>query len=345
MSSSPTSTEETDSGLRLGALLDTIKQGDVISFGAIAIVGTHASKVFREAKELTPTEITRDAKVASMTIEYASGWYAVLSQDCDIVRTIDVEPCILIAPVVYIPEAEWDQLEAGQTSYRFFALQPDRIVPLPQSDSALRVSRKPVVDVRYVTSVDKTAMPTAQNWTRSTPLVPDQRRRFAQWLGSRFARYPFADGVVKEVLPQVRTTLEVLSKQRSQPDAEQRTAAVRFVGCIREWYVREMELNVEIMGRLDHGGMRAEKILKTLNGEPVVDEAQLRAGANALRKAIVARMPRTVGYAISVTYHDFNVLDVAQYETYSLWIVQDDPEASEPRMEVETNLAGLATVW
>jgi hypothetical protein len=339
MSSSPNSTEGTDSQFRLEALLGTIKQGDVISFGAIAIVGTHASKVFREAGDLTPTEITRDAKVASMTIEYASGWYAVLSQDCDIVRTIDVEPCLLIAPVVYIPEAEWDRLDAGQTSYRFFALQPDRIVPLPQSDPELLVSRKPVVDIRYATSVDKTALTTAQNWTRNTPLVPDQRHRFAHWLGSRFARYPFEDGVVKEVLPQVRATLDVLRRQRSQTDVDQHTPAVRFVGCIREWYVREMELNVEIMGRLDQGGMRAEKVLKTLNAEPVVDEVKLKAGANALRTAIVARMPRTAGYAVSVTYHDFSVLDVAQYETYSLWIVQDDPEASESRKEAETDHA------
>jgi len=313
---------------RLDVLLRSIRQGDIISLGAIAIVGTHASQVMSAAGDPLSTDPSSGTDVASVTIESASGWYAVLSQDCDIVRTVDLEPCLQVAPVMYIPDEEWTRLDAGRTSYRQFALPPDRVEPLPPADSALEHGRKPVVDIRYITNVDKTALLTVPDVQRRTPLGPGHRARFGQWVGSRFARIPFEDRVVEDVLPAIRPVLDSLVGQLAKTTAGQRKPAVAFIGCVSEWYVRSMERNVELMGRLDLARARQEKLLKTEKGEPVLDETGLKAGARALRKALVAKLPRDTGYALAVTYHDFDDLRAAEYETYSLWVVQDDPESS-----------------
>jgi hypothetical protein len=316
---------------RLNAVLRSIRQGDVISLGAVAIVGTHASEVLEAAGDPQSHQPGAEAGVASVTIESASGWYAVLSQDCDIVREVDLEPCLHVAPVVYVEEDAWARLDAGQTSYRQFALPPDRIGPRPPSSPSLAEGRKPVVDIRYVTSVDKTALLTVADVDRRTPLGPAQRARFGQWVGSRYARVPFEDRVVETVLPAVRPVLEAMAAQLGKTSAGQRRPAVTFTGCVSEWYVRQMERNVEIMGRLDPAKMRAAKVLKTVAGEPQVNEDALRKGADGLRRAMIAKLPAGAGYALAVTFFDFDELTATEFETYAPWIVQDDPEASQVR--------------
>ena len=81
----------------LESRLQEIEQGDLISFGAVGIV-TRRGAAFAASAGLE-----RDAAgVVALTVETAAGWYAVLSQDCDIVRGVDTEPTLTVAPVMFI---------------------------------------------------------------------------------------------------------------------------------------------------------------------------------------------------------------------------------------------------
>lgn len=311
----------------LDAILRSVWQGDLISLGAVAIVGTPTSEVLSAAGE----EDT-DSPIASVTIASAAGWYAVITQDCDITRSVDIEPCLHVAPVVYIAEDRWQQLVNGQTSYRFFPL-PDKVTPLLVSSEAAAVSGKPVVDLRYITSVDKSAFLSAQDNQYRRVLTGRHRTRFGQWVGNRFARVPFDDTVSEIVLPTIRDVLDSLHKQRTRSEPGQRKPAIAFLGCISEWYVRESANMVEVMGRFDTTLAKSEKLLTAKDGvatpHPMIDQ-----GAAALQKQIAARLDSSAGYSVAVTWYDFSELTVTEFETYGLWIVQDDPEASASRQEV-----------
>lgn len=326
---SPTGPSPAAAAGRLDAMLRSIRQGDVLSFGAVAIVGTHSSQVLAAAGDTLAGDPDQQARVASVTIESASGWYAVLSQDCDIVRSVDIEPCLTVAPVVFIDDQDWGKLAAGQTSYRLFALPGDRISPLPPADADLAQGRSPAVDLRYVTSLDKTALLTVADFDRRTPLGPHARRAFGEWVGQRYNRIPFEDRVVEDVLPAIRPVLDATFRQRAKAPAGNRKAAAAFVGVVNAWYVRQAERLVEVMGRLDPAKARAEKLLTTgRGGEPVLNTKALNDGARALRKAMVAKLDANAGYALQVTWRDFEDMSAAEFETYSSWVVQDDPEAS-----------------
>jgi len=313
-------------------MLRSLRQGDVLSFGAVAIVGTHSSQVLTAAGDALAGDPDQQARVASVTIESASGWYAVLSQDCDIVRSVAIEPCLTLAPVVYIDDEEWGKLAVGQTSYRLFPLPPDRISPLPPANSDLANGRSPVVDLRYVSSLDKTALLTVSDVERRTPLGARARNRFGEWVGQRYARVPFEDRVVEDVLPAIRPVLDSMFRQRAKAPAGSRKAAPAFVGCVSAWYVRHAERLVEVMGRLEPGKARAEKLLTTgPDGEPKLNVKALNDGVRALQKAMAAKLDADAGYALQVTWRDFDEMSAAEFETYSPWIVQDDPEASSQR--------------
>ena len=66
---------------RLEQLLRTLRQGDLISLGAVTLVGAGPSAAVSAAD----AEVDDDA-LWSVTVESDAGWYVVVSQDCDIVR-------------------------------------------------------------------------------------------------------------------------------------------------------------------------------------------------------------------------------------------------------------------
>jgi hypothetical protein len=310
----------------LDAILRSVWQGDLISLGAVAIVGTPTSEVLSAAGEKDT-----DSPIASVTIASAAGWYAVLTQDCDIARSVDVEPCLQVAPVVYVDEDHWQRLVNGQTSYRYFPL-PDKVAPQSPADEDVAAGGKPVVDLRYITNVDKSAFLSARDTHYNRVLTGRHRTRFGQWIGNRFSRVPFDDTVSEIVLPIVRSVLDSAHRQRKQSPAGQRKPPVAFVSCVSEWYVRETANMVEIMGRFDPTLAKAEKLLQIKDGvaspHPMVEQ-----GATALQRQIAGKLDSSAGYSVAVTWFDFSDLTVTEFETYGLWIVQDDPEASAVREE------------
>lgn len=304
----------------LEVVLRSLEQGDLISVGAVAIVGAHDSAVLAAAgdpgTETGPT-------VASVTVECASGWYAVLTQDCDIVRSVELEPCLTIAPVIYVPGDHWDRLARGQTSYREFPLDPAEVGPLDETHArGVPAGHCPVVDLRFITSVDKTVL--RAGFSRRAPLRGQHKARFQEWLGARFGRESFADPVAEIVLPTARAVLDgQLGLFRDQ--GGKAPASAKTVACVNQWYVRHTDRYVEILGRrsAEHG--KDTGLLRPKGGDLSWNGTELAAGAKQLTQMTGARIGRA-GYSVKVLTADFATdLNVEEFETYTLWTVQDEP--------------------
>jgi len=305
---------------KLEVILRTLEQGDLISLGAVAIVGSHASEVLAAAGD---DPAAAGPTVASLTVECASGWYAVLTQDCDIVRDVDVEPCIAVAPVIYIPREQWDRLSCGQTSYREFPLDPAEVRPLDEAHAqGVPAGHCPVVDVRFVTSLDKTLL--REGFERRAPLHGQHKTRFQEWLGARFGRESFDDPVAETVLPIARQVLDgqlgVFGEQGSKAPA-----SAKMVASVSQWYVRCTDRYVEIVGRRSAAHGRASGLLRAKGGDLAWNLAECQAGEKQLSEMVRIRVGKT-GYTVKVLTADFSTdLTVDEFETFALWTVQDEP--------------------
>lgn len=299
----------------LEARLRSIEQGDLIGFGAIGIAVRQGSAFARQAG-LVGDEST---DVVSLSVETASGWYSVLTQDCDVVGSVTDEPCLTVAPVLYVPMPDWTRLASGFTSYRQFPLPVDKVAPIDAAHSArVPEGHGPVVDIRYVSSVDKTALLDVQ---QRHVLVGQSKRRFQEWVGQRFGRESFADPVHHRVLPAARKVLEDV--RRSLRGAASNDSAA-YVLSMCEWYVRCTDRYVEVMGRLDADRGRAAGMLTRVDGHSSWNTNRLESGGKLLARQATAVL-RGGGYAIAFTSADFDTLSAREFETYTLWVVQDEP--------------------
>lgn len=300
----------------LTARLRALEQGDLISFGAIGIAVRSGSAI-AELAGLSPDE-GRD--VVSLAIETSSGWYAVLSQDCDIVRGVDIEPCLTVAPVLFIPQDEWRRLHVGQSNYRCYPLPPDSVTPVdPAHADRIPVGHEAVVDIRYIGVLDKTAL--LPDVAQRHILIGRHKLAFQQWVGARFGRESFADPVHERVLPAARVVLaDALTRAssgRTGPDS-------KVIASVSEWYVRATDRYVEVMGRLDTDRGRAAGVLRKQDAVTAWNTASLEDGCALLTKAAAAAL-RGGGYAVRFTVRDFTELRADEFETYAYWAVQDDP--------------------
>lgn len=311
-----------DHGAALDLHLRSLEQGDLISLGGIAIVGTTSSEVTGSSgrKKAGGVDVT------SVTLEIESGWYAVLSQDCDIVRHPSVEPIIVVAPVLYVPENEWAALRRGMLSYRRFPLNPDALVPIEGSGAHIAGSDgMPVVDIRYISGIDKTAL--AAHYEQRFPLRGREKVRFADWVGARFSRESFPDPVADTVLPEVHSRLISMQKARDSRGSSA-SPAMRLACSCSEWYVRATDRYVEVMGRRDPDLARENGFLGAVKGKPsetAWNEADYEAAAKKLSGEINRRLGGG-GFSVKIITEDFDVLSAAAFETYALWASEDPVE-------------------
>lgn len=300
----------------LEARLRGLEQGDLISFGAIGIAVRPGSAIAIAAG--LPDDAVPE--VVTLTIEFASGWYAILSQDCDIVRDVADEPCLGVAPVVYVEADTWTRLHLGQTGYRQFPLADESVTPLDDEHAGrIPVGHRPVVDIRYVGTLDKTAL--AGGFDRRHPLTGKDKVAFQAWVGARFGRESFADAVHEVVLPAARAALEAVLRAHLGGD---RSPRARTVASISQYWVRATDRYVEVMGRLEPNRARAVGTLRRAHGVDAWAANDLAVGCRDLSKAANTAM-RSSGYTVTFTTGNFDELTAAEFETYALWHVVDEP--------------------
>lgn len=294
------------------AYLKTMSQGDVISLGAVSIVGVGASAAWHSTAEHEGlAEREPGEEIWSLSIESDVGWYVVITQDCDIARDPRTEPCLHVCPVQYVPAEEWQALTSGPRSPRFF--------PLPDGNKLPRMDGKfPIADLRFVTSVDKTALlhPTVEVLH---PLSAPQRASFGRWVGSRFARVAHPDNLERDVLPKAATLIRKLAKQFAAGNMQ--NPEVRLVGATRSWYLGGNDKRVVYIPMISEATAKAAGLWNNDAGD--FNVATIEAATKRLASKLRASLPPGAGYACSVEPSTLHTATAADLLEWSEWIVEE----------------------
>jgi hypothetical protein len=183
---------------------------------------------------------------------------------------------------------------------------------------------KPVADLRFVTSVDKTALlhPSVQF---KQPLSGPQRATFGRWVGARYARAPHPDVLERDVLPKAAASIRAFAAKFA--DGKANDPEVRLVGATERWYLGGNDRRVLVIPMLSEASARAAKLWSSKGG--TFDEAGIATGAKRLAAKLRAGLPAGRGYTCAVepaTLHGATAADLLEW---SEWIVENptDPLA------------------
>ncbi|WP_077489872.1 hypothetical protein [Sinomonas mesophila] len=297
---------------RVGQILKTIGQGDVISLGAVNIVGVGASAAWHSiAEHEGMPEREPGEELWSLSIESDVEWYVVITQDCDIVRDPSIEPCLVVCPIKYVPKQEWQRFASGPTSPRFFAF-PDSN-KLPGLDGLL-----PVADLRFVTSVDKTAI-LHESVRVLHPLSAPQRAGFGRWVGARYARVPHPDNLERDVLPKAAKIIRDLAARYAAGD--RKDPEVRLVGATSSWYLGGNDKRVVFIPLISEATAKACGLWKAPSVD--FDHHTIETAEKRLASKIRASLPSGAGYASNVSARTLQSASAADLLEWSEWIVEN----------------------
>lgn len=293
---------------RLEQRLRILRQGDLISLGAVTLVGAGPAAAVRA----TDTEVTDDT-LWSVTVESDAGWYVVVSQDCDVVRHPDEEPCIVVCPLVHVPAERWRQLRSGPYSPRQF--------PFPDDEGLRSGDGWPVASLLYMSSVDKTAL-LHDNVRQLSPLTGPQRARFGRWVARRYGRPAHDDLVERDVLSLAGARIRQLARSSTRADSP--TDVMRLVAATEEWYVEATDGNVKLHAILTEGSANVAGLWD--NAAADWHHQRIGKAATQLRKDLAKRLPPTSGYALAVNPTTLDRIPASQFLSWSVWTL----EGSDP---------------
>ena len=305
---------------KLAPLLRDLTQGDLLTLGAVTIVGRGQTPVVSAAGG-TP----RAKDIWSVTIENELGWYVIVSGACDIVRDPSTEPCIAVAPITTVSRERYQQLRSGEYSPREFPLPPldvARIVEAEDPDNFW-----PIADLRYVTSVDKSALLNDKVESRR-PLTGPQQKRFSTWVGRRYNRPAHSDQLERHVLGKAGNKISKLAAQFANSDKPRSLPPeVLLVGAAREWLIGGTERHVEINVVVDANSTQAVGMYDTTNSQ--INATQVLGAARKLARVLAATLPADKGYAITVKPITLDGINAGEFFALEPWLWADtsDPLA------------------
>lgn len=286
-----------------------LAQGDLLSGLAAAVTGLGAPPPLPEPQPDEPADHADE--LWTITFVAPTGWYAICSHDCDLVRDVEDEPTVTLAPVVWLPRGRWKLAQADSYSSRFFAL-PDTLDDAP-ADHA------PAVDLAWTTSVAKGSLDDPRV-SICHPFTGPQRRQFASWLGWRAARASFPDDVVESVLdPAFHVRSRLLKRHlKAAATGQQAPVEARAVGACVAWYARYHEPNVALLGRVTPESITTAGLV---NADGTVDVGTLEKGRVKLEAEIRKRMQHVApnsSFGVSVSLRSFDQLRADEAETFNL---------------------------
>lgn len=299
---------------KLAALLRDLTQGDLLTLGAVTIVGRGQTPAVTRAGGKA-----RAKGIWSVTMENPLGWYVIVSGACDIVRDPSVEPCIAVAPITAVSRERYQQLRGGEYSPREF--------PLPTRDLAKIVEATdpddfwPIVDLRYVTSVDKTALLNAKVNSRR-PLTGPQQKRFSTWVGRRYNRPAHSDQLERHVLAKAGAKISKLAAQFAKSTTPKTLPPeVLLVGAAREWLIGGTERHVEINVVVNAKSVQAVGMYDSTNNE--INRQQVLSAAGKLARVLAATMPADNGYVVTVKPITLDGINAGEYLALEPWLWTD----------------------
>ncbi len=292
-------------------MLSPLETGDVVSGLTLAVGGVGTPSATPPPAGVWPEAVGRsDAWVTA--VESPTGWYVILSQDCDIVRAGSDEPTLLIAPLVVCDLATWEDLRRNGYSSRRWAFPRDKF-------SGLADDQGLVVDLAWTTSLLKGAL-WAPGVLGVRPLPGPKKREFAEWLGARSGRAPFPDDVVVKVLdPCYEVRKRLLSSFRKKSKSGSAPAECRAVAAVDRWFAHHDGRLVTFLGQVTAQSARSAQLVDPDTGQLL--EADLKTGVEKLTNQVLNKMNSVdsdSGFQARFVLVDLSRMSAAEFVKFSL---------------------------
>lgn len=289
------------------------EQGDALSGLTLVVAGVGPAAAPPLAGGAWPDQVGA-ADAWSVAVESETGWYVLLSQDCDIVRDAADEPTVQVAPLMLVEAGEWANLERNGYSARRWAYPSEKFTGVPEGMGL-------VVDLAWVTSVVKGSLATsAVHAVR--PLTGPARLRFSEWLAQRTGRVPFPDDVVEKVLDPchaVRTRLSKAFDKAGSPGSA--SVPARAVAAVERWFAHRDGALVTFLGQLTNSRLANAGFFDPATGQ--VDATMLLAAQTKLQAEIVKKVasvdPQS-GYQVKVVLADLSQVKASDFVKFALLV-------------------------
>lgn len=289
----------------LAERLDQLRQGDLINLGATSVVGVGPTPTLTFAD---PKAVADADQPWSITLVSELGWYVVLSQDCDIARTTEVEPCIVVCPLEALPISEWQSLRSGPYSPREFPFPEEARITLPSGTAA-------AANARFITSVEKRAL-LAPAFRRAAPLTAPLRLRFREWVARRIARAPHPDHVEAHVLRSCGDRVSKLAKAgRAKTDGRSRSQMLVLMA--DEWYIAPGEQLIPLQLIITAASAQSVGLWDEASADFAVPA--IEAARKELQSDLNRRITPGLGYALTVEVHTLDRVAAETYRTWTPW--------------------------
>jgi hypothetical protein len=289
------------------------QQGDALSGLTLAIGGVGPATGEHLPHAAWPTGVLdSDAWVAAVGSE--TGWYVLLTQDCDIVREPAREPTVLLAPLVLVDKGDWNDLSRNGYSSRRYAYPSGKFSSVPAGKAL-------VVDLAWTTSVLKGSLG-APSVKAVRPLTGPNKRSFSEWLAARAGRAPFPEDVVDAVLDPCYDVRKRLSARYDTATAAGSAAPAesRAVAAAERWFAHRDGRLVTIFGQVSGRSLTAANFV---GEDGAVLTADLARAEAKLQSEIIKRMNRvdaTSGYQIKIKLVDLATLPASQFVEFALLV-------------------------
>lgn len=268
----------------LEELLRTLHQGDVVDVAKTVRFYSPDAPTWPEEVADTPHE----EPVMTMETRHQSGLSVIVTQDCDLRRDITIEPYVVLAPLTEVDSDRHAQAANGQST-RFFAYPP---VEGHEDRQNL------VLDVRVLSSLEKTALLSSRVQRIDCPLSGPDRERMREFVGDRFGRAPLPDDIVRQVVAPVEQALKRITENAT---AAALLATTVFYGL--QWTPGRQYVSLFLL--TDPAKRERFK----------VGDQELAGALKRLRKAL-AHFARNSDYSIVANAHDATAISAAEMLTH-----------------------------
>ncbi len=200
---------------QLQTLLEVLQQGDIIDVGrGVSLFSPDVPSYPDEVEGVDHAE-----PILPHDFALPSGMCVVVSQDCDLRRSPDIEPYVLVAPMLQVVEDAHARARPGLTP-RFFGFPAFTSVDGTDHEHL-------VADLRLVVSIEKLALLSEHVHRTPCPLSQPRRNDLRRWLGHRLGRVPFPDDVQRHVVDKVNDVVKRASRKEPTSRAVQ---CIAFIG-------------------------------------------------------------------------------------------------------------------
>lgn len=287
-----------------------LAQGDALSGLTLAVAGVGPAGGETLPKAVWPAAVG-DSDAWAVAVDAESGWYVLLSQDCDIVSDAADEPTVAIAPLVLVSDDEWADLHHNGYSARK--------APYPSDGFDLPEGLKLAIDLAWTTSVLKGSIHTPAVQA-ARPLTGPQQRELGEWLAARTGRVPFPDDVVRLVLDpcyDVRKRLLASAIKAEHAGATAKLEA-RAVLAATRWYAHLDGRLVTVLGALTSTGLHRAGFVRA---DGSIDADNLAAGVEKVQAEVIKRMNKAdahSGFQIKIVLIDLARMSAAEFIRFAL---------------------------